>query len=155
MTIHPPPTVLVAEDDEDDRLILRVASNQANLNMRLKFVANGQELLDYLCHRDPFEDPTNFPIPSAILLDLNMPFLNGFDALMEIKANPDLQWIPVIVLTTSGESGDRSRSLELGAIDFKTKSASVDKITGILQKIEKLVNAREKQHIGCPVGQSN
>jgi len=96
-----PITILVAEDDPDDRLLARQALEQSRLIGDLRFVEDGEELIDYLHHRGNYSDPGTSPRPGLILLDLNMPRKDGREALREIKSDPRLRDIPVVVLTTS------------------------------------------------------
>ncbi len=85
-------TILVAEDDEDDRLLMQEALEENRLANDLHFVVDGEELMDYLLHRGKFSDPKSAPHPSLILLDLNMPRKDGREALKEIKADPKQRW---------------------------------------------------------------
>jgi two-component system response regulator len=116
-----PITILMADDDADDRQMTREAFEQARVANDLRFVENGAELMDYLHHRDKFEDLALSPLPGLILLDLNMPLKDGREALREIKADPRLKSIRTIVMTTSSAEEDVYRSYQLGAESFITK----------------------------------
>ena len=116
-----PITILLADDDEDDRLMTRDALRDARLHNDLRFVIDGVDLLDYLHRRGRHSDPANAPRPGLILLDLNMPRMDGREALQRIKADPDLKSIPVIVLTTSKAEEDIVRTYNLGVNSFITK----------------------------------
>lgn len=94
-------TILVAEDDEDDRLLMEEALAENRLANDLYFVEDGEELMDFLLHRGNYSDPQLAPRPSLILLDLNMPRKDGREAIKEIKSDPNLRQIPIVVLTTS------------------------------------------------------
>jgi len=118
-------TILMADDDEDDRLMAKEAFEEAKLANELRFVEDGEELMDYLYCRGKYED-TDSPRPGLILLDLNMPKKDGREALKEIKADPDLKRIPVVVLTTSQADEDIYRSYDLGVNSFITKPVSFD-----------------------------
>jgi CheY-like chemotaxis protein len=122
---NPPPvqpiTILMADDDEDDRLLTREAMEEARLINDLRFVEDGVELLQYLRREGLFADPGAAPRPGLILLDLNMPRMDGRAALREIKADPALRQIPVVVLTTSRAEEDILRSYDLGAASFISK----------------------------------
>ncbi|MGH8488165.1 MAG: response regulator, partial [Gammaproteobacteria bacterium] len=96
-------TILMADDDVDDRLMTREAFADAHLRNDLRFVEDGAELMDYLRHRGQYGDPAAAPRPGLILLDLNMPKKDGREALAEIKADPNLKHIRIVVLTTSKE----------------------------------------------------
>ena len=123
----PPPvqpiTILMADDDEDDRLLTREAMEEARLINDLRFVEDGVELLQYLRREGLFAKPGAAPRPGLILLDLNMPRKDGRTALREIKADPALRQIPVVVLTTSRAEEDVLRSYDLGAASFISKPA--------------------------------
>ena len=116
-----PITILLADDDEDDRLMTRDALRDARLHNDLRFVIDGVDLMDYLKRQGRHSDPANSPRPGIILLDLNMPRMDGREALQRIKADPDLKSIPVIVLTTSKAEEDILRTYDLGVNSFITK----------------------------------
>lgn len=116
-----PITILMADDDEEDCQNTRDALEESLLANDLHCVANGEELLDYLLRRGQYADSASSPRPGLILLDLNMPRMDGREALAEIKAHPCLRTIPVVVLTTSKAEEDIYRSYELGASSFIVK----------------------------------
>jgi CheY-like chemotaxis protein len=116
-------TILVAEDDPDDRVLMRDALVENRLADHLHFVEDGEELMDYLNRRGRYADHVS-PLPRLILLDLNMPRKDGREVLQEIGADPDFRGIPVIVLTTSEAEEDIERSYELGANAYMTKPGS-------------------------------
>lgn len=124
--------ILVADDDSDDCLLTREAFRENRLAHRLHFVHNGEELLDYLHGRPPFTDRQRFPLPGLILLDLNMPLKDGREALVEIKSDPRLRNIPVVILTTSAEPEDILRSYADGANSFISKPGS---FSGLLDTV--------------------
>jgi CheY-like chemotaxis protein len=130
-------TVLVADDDEDDRIFIRKAWAKDRSPEGLRFVEDGQELTDYLNHVGKYRDPALSPRPDMILLDLNMPRKDGREALMEIKANPDLRQIPIVVLTTSRDDEDVCGSYDLGANSFISKPLS---FTALVDVMETLAN---------------
>lgn len=114
-------TILVADDDNEDRKLTKEALRVNRLANNLHFVEDGEELLDYLYHRGKYCDPVCAPRPSLLLLDLNMPKKDGREALQEIKADPTLRSIPVIVLTTSEAEEDIQHCYDLGANSFISK----------------------------------
>jgi two-component system response regulator len=128
-----PITILMAEDDAEDRQMTREAFEASRLANDLRFVVDGVELMDYLCRRNHYADPATSPRPGLILLDLNMPKKDGRQALTEIKANPNLRNIRVVVMTTSKAEEDILRTYDLGASSYVTKpitfAALVDVIT--------------------------
>jgi CheY-like chemotaxis protein len=116
-----PITILMADDDEEDCELTREALQDARLANQMKFVHDGQELVDYLKRRGQYSDPSDAPRPGIILLDLNMPKKDGREALAEIKADEALRRIPIVVLTTSKDEEDVLRTYDLGASSFITK----------------------------------
>jgi CheY-like chemotaxis protein len=130
-------TVLVADDDEEDRGFIRRAWDKSRAANDLRFVSDGEELTEYLCHTGRYTDPASAPRPGVILLDLNMPRKDGREALREIKANPQLQQIPIIILTTSQADEDICRSYDLGANSYITKPATFRALVDILQVLGK------------------
>jgi CheY-like chemotaxis protein len=120
--IKKPVTILMADDDEDDRELTREALQNARLANEMRFVVDGQDLLDYLRREGHYADPSaDVRRPGIILLDLNMPKKDGREALAEIKADPSLRSIPVVVLTTSKDEEDVFRTYDLGVSSFITK----------------------------------
>lgn len=116
-----PVTLLLAEDDDDDYKLTHDALEFCHLLNDVRRVSNGEELMDYLHRRNSFRDPKDSPTPGLILLDLNMPLKDGRECLREIKADPALKTIPVVVLTTSKAEEDMLRSYELGVNSFIKK----------------------------------
>ena len=115
-------TILVCDDDEDDRLLTKQALEQARISNPVKFVESGEQLLDYLYQRGEFAGETGkAPRPGLILLDLNMPRMDGREALAIIKGDQTLRDIPVVVLTTSRSDQDILRSYQLGVNSYITK----------------------------------
>jgi CheY-like chemotaxis protein len=114
-------TILLADDDEEDRAMTQEALQESRLANDLRCVGDGEELIDYLLHRGAYASAQDAPTPGLILLDLNMPRKDGREALAEIKANPRLRTIPVVVLTTSKADEDIVRSYDLGVNSFITK----------------------------------
>ena len=121
-----PITILLADDDEDDLQMTQEALEHSRLGNDLRFAVDGEDLMDYLLRRGRYADPADSPAPGLILLDLNMPKKDGREALAEIKANPDLRKIPVIVLTTSRAEEDVFRTYELGVSSFITKPVTFE-----------------------------
>ena len=132
-----PITILMADDDADDRRLTREALEESRLANDLRFVENGEELLEYLRRQGAYTDPQNAPRPGLILLDLNMPRMDGRTALKEMKADPDLRQIPVTVLTTSKADEDIFRSYDLGVNSYIVKPVTFEALVDILQTLEK------------------
>ncbi len=116
-----PVTILVADDDPDDRMMTREAFEETRLESNLAFVEDGEDLLEYLRSSGKYALATKQPPVGVILLDLNMPRMDGREALRIIKADPELQRIPVVVLTTSQADEDVIRAYGLGVNSFITK----------------------------------
>ncbi len=130
-----PNVILMADDDDDDRLLTRDAVAEAGLEGDLHFVANGEELLDYLCRRGKYQQPTAAPRPGLILLDLNMPLKDGREALREIRADPELRRIPVVVLTTSKADTDIGAIYDLGANSFISKPFQFEALVSVMKSL--------------------
>lgn len=124
--------ILLADDDEDDRLLTADALQESKLANDLKTVNDGEELMDYLHHSGKHAPPAASPRPGLILLDLNMPKKDGREALREIKADPALRSIPVVILTTSKAEEDIERTYNLGANSFIVKPVTFD---GLVQAL--------------------
>ena len=130
-------TILVADDDPDDRFFIRKAWAKSRVANELRFVEDGVELTEYLNHEGKYSDPASAPRPAVILLDLNMPKKDGREALREIKAIPGLRQIPVIVLTSSKADEDICRSYDLGANSYITKPVTFEALVDVLQILGK------------------
>ncbi len=132
-----PITILMADDDADDRLMTREAFEESRLANDLRFVEDGVELMDYLYRRGKYADPATSPRPSLILLDLNMPKKDGREALAEIKADPSLRKIRVVVMTTSKAEEDIARSYELSASSYITKPVTFQGLADVVRTLGK------------------
>ncbi len=129
-----PAVLLLAEDDSDDRLLVKDALGECQWRAELRCVANGEELVDYLQHRGAYAG-TDAPRPGLILLDLNMPRKDGRQALREIKGDPVLRQIPVVVLTTSKAETDVNTSYDLGASSFISKPVQFEDLVKVIRLI--------------------
>jgi CheY-like chemotaxis protein len=127
-----PITILMADDDPEDREMTREAFHECRLTNDLRFVEDGAELMDYLCRRNEYSDPDRSPRPGLILLDLNMPKKDGREALREIQANPNLRTIRVVVLSTSNSKDDILRTYDLGASSYVTKPATFTALVDVI-----------------------
>jgi len=128
-------TILIADDDSDDRLLMKRLLKQSRLYNDLRFVEDGEELLDYLHQRGPYSAAGAAPRPGLILLDLNMPKISGREALAEIKTDPNLRTIPIVVLTTSKAQQEIYRSYDLGANSFITKPVNFEAMVEIIRAV--------------------
>lgn len=127
--------ILLAEDDADDRYLINEALDESGVICQLFVVENGEELLDYLLRRGRYTDENEWPWPSLILLDLNMPRKDGREVLAEIKADSRLRSIPIVVLTTSQAEEDIVKTYSLGISGFITKPIS---FTGLRETMQTL-----------------
>jgi two-component system response regulator len=130
-----PIVILMADDDADDRLLTRRAMEQSRVVNDLRFVEDGEELMEYLLWEGRYADQASAPRPGLILLDLNMPRKDGREALQEIKAHPKLQRIPVVVMTTSKAEEDVYRSYDLGANSYITKPVTFDRLVELMRTL--------------------
>jgi len=130
-----PITLLMADDDPDDRMMAREAFEESRLSNPLRFVSDGEELMDYLCRRGPFADSAAYPFPGLLLLDLNMPRKDGREVLREIRADPALRRLPIVVLTTSRADEDIVRSYELGVNSFIVKPVTFAGLVEVLRTL--------------------
>lgn len=130
-----PVPILIADDDEEDRMLARDALAESRLANPLYFVCDGVELLDFLYRRDRYWDPAASPRPGLILLDLNMPRMSGLEALREIKHDPELRRIPVVVLTTSRADQDIIRSYDLGVNSFISKPVTFEGLVEVMRTL--------------------
>ena len=129
-----PFTILLADDDEEDRELLRDALQDSRLANEMKFVVDGQDLLDYLRHEGRWAGTdVDAPRPGIILLDLNMPRKDGREALAEIKADESLRRIPIVVLTTSSDEPDIVSSYDLGVSSFITKPVTFGALVDVMR----------------------
>lgn len=130
-------TILIADDDEDDKMLVREALAETQLPIDLYFVSNGEELLDYLYNRGQYTNKSQSPRPGLILLDLNMPKKDGLEALKDIKTDPYLRRIPVIVLTTSESEEDIYHTYDLGANSLIVKPVTFASLVEVMKSIGK------------------
>jgi CheY-like chemotaxis protein len=130
-----PITILLADDDADDRVLARDALDESRVVNDLRFVEDGEQLMDYLHRRGKFANPESSPHPGLILLDLNMPRKDGREALREIKSDANLRHIPVVVLTTSKAEEDIYRTYDLGVNSFITKPVTFEGLVGVMRSL--------------------
>ena len=130
-----PITILLAEDDHDDCYLIGEALEESGIQHKLFVVENGEELLNYLSRQGKYQDTTVYPKPNVILLDLKMPLLDGKEALMQIKKNPQLKRIPIIVLTTSQADEDINETYSLGITGFITKPRTFNELVEIMKSV--------------------
>ena len=130
-------TILYADDDAEDRMLVKDAWAENRLANELHFVEDGEELMDYLRRRGSYTHLADKPLPGMILLDLNMPRKDGREALQEIKADPRLRSIPVVVLTTSKAEEDILRAYDLGVNSFILKPVTFQSLVDLTLTLSK------------------
>ena len=130
-----PINILMADDDEDDRLLTVDALQESRVLNNLFCVEDGVELLEFLRHEGKYSDPASAPRPSLILLDLNMPRKDGREALQELKNDPKLRSIPVVILTTSKEEEDMLRGYDLGCASYITKPVYFEGLVELMRAL--------------------
>jgi len=130
-------TILMADDDPDDCLLVKKAFKTSKLCNDLRFVNDGEDLMNYLYRRGKYKEPDQAPRPGIILLDLNMPRKDGREALKEIKADATLREIPIVVLTTSKDEEDILRSYNLGANSYITKPVTFEGLVEVIKSLGK------------------
>jgi CheY-like chemotaxis protein len=127
--------ILMADDDPDDRILIEDAWEENRLANQLHFVEDGEELMDYLHRRGRYDHLAATSLPGLILLDLNMPRKDGREAIKEIRANPKLRRIPIVVLTTSKAEEDILRTYDLGVNSFITKPVTFDALVEMVKTL--------------------
>ncbi|MCT7988274.1 response regulator [Laspinema sp. D6] len=130
-----PHTILIANDDSSFCLLIEEAFHEVRANLSLFFVEDGEQLLDYLYRRGPYQDPLNSPFPDLLLLDLNMPRLDGREALVQIKADPKLKTIPIVILSSSYHEEDISKCYDAGANSFIVNPLTFDQLAVAMQSL--------------------
>jgi len=134
---HKPITILLADDDPEDRMLAHDALEESRVANKLDMVVDGEDLMDYLHRRGTYESLKGTPLPGLILLDLNMPRKDGREALGEIKGDPNLRRIPVVVLTTSQAEEDIYRTYDLGVNSFITKPVTFDQLVEVIKTVSR------------------
>lgn len=130
-----PITILIADDDEEDVMLSRDALKESRLANDLHIVKDGEELTDYLYRKGKYADPSTSPRPGLILLDLNMPKKDGREALREIKQDPELRRIPIVVLTVSDADEDIYESYDLGVNSYVKKPVTFESLVNVMKAI--------------------
>lgn len=129
--------ILMAEDDADDRLLAKEAMHESRVLNELHFVEDGVQLLSYLRGDGEYSNRELYPMPGLILLDLNMPKMDGREALAEIKADHRLRRIPIVILTTSKAEEDMVKGYDLGAASYITKPVTFDALVELMRTLGK------------------
>ncbi|MBP6262715.1 MAG: response regulator [Nitrospira sp.] len=125
--------ILLAEDNEDDILLIREAFETANMANRVAIVRDGEEALDYLRGKGPY---SQCPFPGMVLLDINMPKKNGLDVLIELKSEPRFRPLPVVMLTVSEREEDIVRAFQQGACSYIRKPVTFSQFQMVVKQFE-------------------
>jgi CheY-like chemotaxis protein len=126
-------TILLVDDSENDLILMRAAFKKAEFNIPLREVHNGEEAIAYLKGEGLYSDRRKFPLPAVMILDLNMPKLNGLDVLTWVQTQPALRYLSIIILTASVRMEDVEESFDLGAHSFLVKPASMEKLVAMIR----------------------
>lgn len=129
------PTVLCVEDSEEDFALFRLASSTCRARFLLQHAAGGEEAIAYLSGADGYGDREAYSLPDLVLLDLNMPRLDGFEVLQWIRANSATRPLPVVVLAGSSFRADIRRAMELGANHYATKPATFAELQALIDQL--------------------
>jgi len=130
-----PARILLVEDNRMDVELLLDAFRQARLGNKIHIACNGQEALDYLFGHDEYADRDTYPLPDLILLDLKLPGIDGHEVLRRVKGTPGLKRLPIVILTSSKEEGDRAISYDNGANSYLVKPVSLDGFLEVTRQI--------------------
>ncbi len=128
--------ILLVEDEAGDQELIRRALLSGNVKKDLYVARDGEEALDYLYRRGRYAEPADYPLPDLILLDLNLPRLDGRQFLSRIKADPKFRRIPVVILTTSQQERDVAQSYDAGANSYVVKPVTVEQIMKLVHALE-------------------
>jgi CheY-like chemotaxis protein len=129
-------TILVAEDDPGDQILLRRAFKKAEVKAEVRFVADGEETIAYLEGRPPYTNPVEYPLPNLLLLDLKMPGLDGFDVLKWLHGKPALSGVLAVVFSASCNQADQQRAQELGAKAYLIKPPESEELVRMVKRLE-------------------
>lgn len=128
-------TILVADDSENDLMLLRIAFRKAGIINVLQEVRDGEEAITYLKGHSPFADPANFPRPAVLLLDINMPKANGFAVLDWARTEPSLKHLRIIMMSASMRRTDVERALDLRADSFLVKPTDLNELIKMVRSL--------------------
>jgi CheY-like chemotaxis protein len=128
--------IVAVEDEETDRYILNLAFRMAGMPHQLVVLDHGRDCQDYLNGKPPYDDRERHPLPALLLLDLKMPFMDGFEVLAWLASQPELKDIPAVVLSSSSDESDIQRALQLGARGYFVKPLTLPELVKILKDLE-------------------
>jgi len=148
--------ILLAEDDENDIFLMGRAFDRADIPNRLIVVRNGQEAIDYLAGTGEYAQRDKYPTPGLVLLDLKMPWMDGFDVLRWLRAHSQFDTLPVVILTSSKLQSDIDKSRQLGVYDYRVKPHGFEELVRLLDDVRKCWLDERFNHFAAPgaAGQS-
>jgi CheY-like chemotaxis protein len=126
-------TILLVDDSKDDLMLMHAAFEMAQCDVLLQEAGNGEEAIAYLKGEGPYGDRNKFPLPTIMLLDLNMPKMNGFDVLAWARGQPGLKHLAIIILTASMRSEDIERVFDLGVTSYLVKPSNLQTLTVMMR----------------------
>lgn len=129
-------TILLVEDNPDDVLLMQRAFKKANLANPLQVVDNGEKAVAYLDGQDPYSDRSQHPVPVLVLLDLKLPRLSGLEVLEWVRTKEGLNRLPIVVLTSSSDSGDVNTAYDLGANSYLVKPVGFDALFDMVKVLQ-------------------
>lgn len=135
------PTVLLVEDNEEDAFLLRRALKMESVTCDLQVAQDGQEAIDYLGGVGPFADRARHPVPVLVLLDLKLPYVNGFEVLAWVATQPACKDLSIIILTSSGEERDRERAEQFGIRTYFVKPPTRELVLAVAKRLQELTGA--------------
>jgi CheY-like chemotaxis protein len=141
-------TVLYVEDEEDDIFFMRMAFKRVGMKEELQSVSDGKRAIAYLAGEGTYSDRAQFPLPVAILLDLNLPLRSGFEVLQWIRQQPELQHITVVIFSSSGRLEDRQKARELGANEYVLKPATGLHFSDVVREFQQRWLLRYEVEVG-------
>ncbi len=141
--MNEPQTILLVDDSEDNLLLLNAAFEMAKCNNPLQEVHNGEEAIAYLKGDGAFSDRNKFPLPTVMLLDLNMPKKNGFDVLAWVRAQPVLKRMTIVILTSSIRIEDMERAFDLGANSYLVKPLSLEELVAMIRCLDEWITINQ------------
>ncbi|MEW8505455.1 MAG: response regulator [Candidatus Thiodiazotropha sp.] len=150
--MNKPAVILLIDDSRMDIELTLDAFKEARLSNRVEVSYSGQEALNYLFGKEHFANRNQHPIPDLILLDLKMPGIDGFEVLQRIKETPLIKRIPVVILTSSKEEGDRALSYDIGANSYLVKPVA---FTGFIDVVRKIEDYWLTLNVGAPMTESD
>ena len=134
--MDPKPTILLVEDNEEDAFLLQRALRRASIDCSLQFAVDGEAAIAYLSGTGQYADRAQYPLPVLMLLDLKLPYVNGFEVLEWLATRPELQGQRTIILTSSGEERDRARAEQLGIRSYFEKPPTPELMAAVAKVLE-------------------